>query len=110
MECENCTKKCPQMALADECAKGRMYATQELIKCQKELEQLKAKIEEIRAKAIDEFAETFIFKAMCSRCSDCCNCFEQGRQMKCEDYKSYMEIAEQLKGGNDHEQYYQGNT
>ena len=41
-----CTKKCPQMELADECAKGRMYATKELIECQKELQAFKDKQEQ----------------------------------------------------------------
>ena len=44
--CETCTKKCPQMELADECAKGRMYATKELIECQKELQAFKDKQEQ----------------------------------------------------------------
>ena len=44
--CETCTKKCPQMTLADECAKGRMYATRELIECQKELQAFKDKQEQ----------------------------------------------------------------
>lgn len=44
--CETCTKKCPQMKLADECAKGRMYVTKELIECQKELQALRDKQEQ----------------------------------------------------------------
>jgi hypothetical protein len=51
-----------------------------------------------RNKAIDEFAEAFIYKAICSGCSTCCNCYENGHQRYCEDYKQYMEIAEQMKG------------
>lgn len=43
---KGCTKKCPQMKLADECATGRMYATKELIKCQKELQAFKDKQEQ----------------------------------------------------------------
>ena len=54
---------------------------------------------EVRAKAIDEFVEKFIFKAVCEGCSGCCNCYEEGRQSECEDWKAYMEIAEQMKGG-----------
>ena len=50
MKCDNCTEKCPQEELACEIAKGRMYATKEVIRLQKELK-------EVRAKAIDEFAE-----------------------------------------------------
>ena len=52
---------------------------------------------EIRAKAIDEFAEKFVFQAVCQGCSGCCNCYELGRQMQCGEYQRYMEIAEQLK-------------
>ena len=44
--CETCTEKCPQLELADECAKGRMYATKELIECQKELQAYKDKQEQ----------------------------------------------------------------
>lgn len=44
--CEMCTKKCPQMELADECAKGRMYATKELIELQKELQSYNDKQEQ----------------------------------------------------------------
>lgn len=54
MKCENCTEKCPQEELACEIAKGRMYATEEVIRLQKEAEKQK---QEIRAKAIDDFAE-----------------------------------------------------
>lgn len=52
---------------------------------------------EIRNKAIDEFAEKFVFQAVCQGCSGCCNCYELGRQMQCGEYQRYMEIAEQLK-------------
>lgn len=54
---------------------------------------------EIRANAIDEFVEKFIYKAVCEGCSGCCNCYEEGKQSECEDWKTYMEIAEQLKEG-----------
>lgn len=50
MKCDNCTEKCPQEELACEIAKGRMYATNEVVRLQKELK-------EIKAKAIDEFVE-----------------------------------------------------
>lgn len=50
MKCDNCTEKCPQEELACEIAKGRMYATNEVVRLQKELK-------EIKAKTIDEFAE-----------------------------------------------------
>jgi hypothetical protein len=50
MKCDNCTEKCPQEELACEIAKGRMYATNEVVRLQKELK-------EIKAKAIDEIAE-----------------------------------------------------
>lgn len=96
MECENCSKKCPQMELADECAKGRMYATQELIKCQKELEQLKATIKEIRENTIDEFLEKAWDWNQVSH--------------KRVPYAFTAWAAEYLRGGNDHEQNYQGNT
>ena len=51
------------------------------------------------AKAIDEFAEKFIFKAVCEGCSGCCDCYENETQNTCEDWKYYMEIVEQMKGG-----------
>lgn len=41
MKCENCTEKCPQEELACEIAKGRMYATKEVIELQKELQSYK---------------------------------------------------------------------
>lgn len=57
----------------------------------------------IREKTIDDFAEKFIYKAACEGCSGCCNCYEESRQNECEDYKSYMTIAEQLKAGGENE-------
>lgn len=51
------------------------------------------------AKAIDEFTEKFIFKAVCEGCSGCCDCYENETQNTCEDWKYYMEIVEQMKGG-----------
>lgn len=53
MKCDNCIEKCPQEELACEIAKGRMYATNEVVRLQKELK-------EIKAKAIDEFAGKMI--------------------------------------------------
>lgn len=50
-------------------------------------------------KAIDDFAEQFIYKAVCEGCSGCCGCYEECKQSECEDYKYYMQIAEQLKAG-----------
>lgn len=50
-------------------------------------------------KAIDDFVEKFIYKAVCEGCSGCCNCYEESRQSECEDYKAYIEIAERLKAG-----------
>lgn len=44
MKCDKCTEKCPQEELACEIAKGRMYATKEVIELQKELESLKKKL------------------------------------------------------------------
>lgn len=55
-------------------------------------------LKEIRNKAIDEFAEKFVYKAVCEGCSGCCNCYEEGKQSECDDWKAYMEIAEQMKG------------
>ena len=42
VKCQQCNKKCPQEQLASDIAKGRMYVTNELLQCQKELEQYKA--------------------------------------------------------------------
>lgn len=50
-------------------------------------------------KALDEFVEKFIYKAMCEGCSGCCSCYEEGMQSECEEWKSYMQIVEQLKKG-----------
>lgn len=47
-QCHLCTKKCPQEEMASEIAKGRMYATDEVIRLQKELE-------EVRNQTINEF-------------------------------------------------------
>lgn len=58
---------------------------------------------EIYNKAIDDFAEQFIYKAVCEGCSGCCGCYEECRQSECEDYKYYMQIAEQLKAGGKNE-------
>ena len=41
MKCDKCTEKCPQEELACEIAKGRMYATKEVIELQKELQSYK---------------------------------------------------------------------
>lgn len=51
-----------------------------------------------RNKAIDEFAERFIYKAVCEGCSGCCNCYEEEKQSECEDWKAYMKIAEEMRG------------
>lgn len=53
---------------------------------------------ETREKAIEEFAERFIYTAICEGCSGCANCHETGSQYKCDHYRYYMQIAEQLKG------------
>ena len=50
-------------------------------------------------KVIDEFAEKFIYKAVCEGCSGCCDCYENEYQMACGDWKYYMGIAEQMKVG-----------
>ena len=49
--------------------------------------------------AITIFTEKFIYKAICEGCSGCCNCYEEGKQSECEDWKFYMQISEQLKAG-----------
>ena len=53
---------------------------------------------EIRAKAISEFAEKFIYTAVCEGCSGCTNCYETGSQYRCDRYSYLKQIAEQLKG------------
>ena len=52
---------------------------------------------EIRAKAIDEFAEKFIYKVHCEGCSGCTNCYETGTQDNCDTYRYFAEAAEELK-------------
>lgn len=37
-DCNNCTETCPKAELAHETAKGRMYATQELVELVKKIE------------------------------------------------------------------------
>lgn len=54
--------------------------------------------DEIRNKAIEEFAEKFIYKAVCEGCSGCTYCYENEYQRTCDEYMQYMEIAEQMKG------------
>lgn len=41
MKCDYCTEKCPQSETIREIAKGRMYATNEVVKLQKQLEEYK---------------------------------------------------------------------
>ena len=41
-KCHLCKMNCPQENLAKSCAEGRMYATQEVVRLQKELEVYKA--------------------------------------------------------------------
>ncbi len=36
-------------------------------------------------------AESILFKFVCSGCSGCCNCFENGNQFECERYKEYYD-------------------
>lgn len=62
-----------------------------------EINKLKAELTEIRNKTIEEFAEKFIYKAVCEGCSGCCNCYEKGGQSECEDWNALMKIAEKLK-------------
>lgn len=66
-ECMNCTRRCPQEELASQIAEGRMYATKEVIRLQKELEDQKKINKEIRDKAIEETLET-VTKAICAGC------------------------------------------
>lgn len=42
-KCLNCTEYCPQADMAKQMAEGRLYATNELIRCQKELESISSK-------------------------------------------------------------------
>ena len=42
IQCHLCNEYCPQAEMAKDIASGRMYATNELIKCQKELEAYRA--------------------------------------------------------------------
>ena len=42
MQCHLCKEHCPQTEMASEISKGRMFATKELIACQKELEAYRA--------------------------------------------------------------------
>ena len=80
--CETCTKKCPQMELADECAKGRMYATKELIECQKELQAFKDKQEQglLLLLPVAEGTEVWCIGSCGEICDnwsiDCSNCEE----------------------------------
>ena len=114
-------------AYDDELLKRFCTSKEACIKCAEENEQLARWLEELKAikdgsipiilgkaelemhdkairnKAIDDFVEKFIYKAVCEGCSGCCNCHEEGRQNECEDYRSYMEIAEQLKAGGKNE-------
>ena len=52
---------------------------------------------EIRASAIEEFAEKFIYKVHCEGCSGCTNCYETGTQDNCDTYRYFAEAAEELK-------------
>lgn len=91
-QCHLCTSKCPQEELACEIAKGRMYATKELIECKKELA-------EARNKAIDEF-----YEKLCNELT------ERATEIKTADGVLYdiltvddvsdivMDIAERMKG------------
>lgn len=56
-------------------------------------------LEEHDKEVIDDFSEKFIYKTVCEGCSGVSNCYEERKQMECEDYKSYIEIAKSLKEG-----------
>ena len=72
---------------------------EELIKAlQYDREQYSKGYKDGYAKAIDEFAEKFIYMAICEGCSGCTNCHETGSQYRCDHYMYYTQIAEQLKG------------
>ena len=63
-KCQQCNKKCPQEKLASDIAKGRMYATNEFIQCQKELEQYRAlgTVEELKEAMEKQVAKKPIMK------------------------------------------------
>ena len=82
-KCHLCEMNCPQENLAKSCAEGRMYATQEVVRLQKELEVYKAigTLEECRA-AMEKQAETLTVdkaktiaaKAICIGCGYLADC------------------------------------
>ena len=123
MKCDNCTEKCPQEELCREIAKGRKYATDEVIRLQKEMDALKAenaqlhneaqaeraclakRDAEVREKAIDEFAERMLLEIsesiIVGMLFDNRDNSSYDTADKIVDYviDTAKKIAEQLKGG-----------
>lgn len=120
MKCDNCTEKCPQEELCREIANGRKYATDEVIRLQKEMDALKAenaqlyceaqseraflaeRDAEVRSKAIDEAIEASA-KAICVGCGylDGYKCTYKGSNCGVSKpmLESVTKALEQLKGG-----------
>lgn len=109
MKCDNCTEKCPQEELCREIAKGRKYATDEVIRLQKEMDALKSENaqlhseaqainatldeleKEVRNKAIDEFLERIENHTFTEKTEEYSNSVSFMREIR--------KIAEELKGG-----------
>lgn len=120
MKCDNCTEKCPQEELCREIANGRKYATDEIIRLQKEMDALKAEnaqlhcesqseraflVErdaEVRSKAIDEAIEASA-KAICVGCGylDGYKCTYKGSNCGVSKpmLESVVKALEKMKGG-----------
>ena len=84
-DCENCNERCPQAEMAHEIALGRMYATNELIKLVKQIdnEQL---VEVVRCRnckwskrdtLLDKYWCEHFFCEMEVRENDFCSCGER---------------------------------
>ena len=94
--CDAYTKLAQYEDIIDDPEKLKLIDALYLERCE-ESNKLKAELAEIRNKTIEEFAEKFIYKAVCEGCSGCCNCYEKGRQSECEDWNALMKIAEKMK-------------
>ncbi len=72
MQCHLCKEHCPQAEMASKIANGRMFATKELIACQKELEAYRAigTPEECREAVEKQKAKTPIRNDKCT-CPSC---------------------------------------
>lgn len=55
MKCDYCTEKCPQEEMAREIAKGRMFATRNMLDYSKQIEQAKSLLE----KAVEEIENLY---------------------------------------------------